>query len=386
MLNQYFLGLFFLLSVTNVWSQTGKGRGYIMLGDTAYKEGTIHYNVYDPREVSCTPAGGEQKSYRAGEVTEFFIRGEDKYLAREVSLAEGEKGMRFLKVVEEGEVTFLKSRAGINRFYLEADSLVPLTRKNYQGLLSELNLANGKKNREYQKVRYNRKSMAYFFRHYNKGSTHRTIPVVSFGPAFQFGRTRWHVPGIDFMKYSSGSFTSSHNTPARGIFVFFPTWQTMSWGVEFLLTHQLFSSVSTTLSPVDHTQNNTWYTQFEMESVQLDILPKYTLDFRRIKPYFYGGIGSRFMLDRSNNLIFSRPIEAGFEFHYLEDLFENPGFLAGITLGQGFQLDIIPRTYLAAEWGYTHLWNLSDTGYYLTNLFFTIKLNLYLWHQRDPSF
>lgn len=365
--------LFSLLSILTGTSAFAQSKGFIVIGDSLYKEGYINFKESKPDEVFFQEFKKAQPVYyTAGQLTGLGYDKGATYKALTLN-HQGKQQTVFLKILAQGKFRLFMLRGkGGPYFYVQNDTLVQLTKTNLQQVLKPFVADCPSTLWHLKRLPLNQASLAAFGNTLNKGKC-STVPASSFGVAVSANSSTIKVSENAFVSNKAGNITMTSENISAGLFAETPAWVLKNLAVSGQLTyHKLRFGHSYADAATDQD------TQLKMNMVQLRLAPKYYIPFNRFRIFVETGFEMYYLLQQSGKVIQGLHTPNGnsganVQLIYFNDPLSMPAMQYGFTAGTGVQYYYLPKKYVSLSLTTSHGFNDRHT---LNNLSTTLRINL----------
>jgi hypothetical protein len=382
-----YIQLFAILSLlligfsnSHVYGQSGMDKtfGRITIGDTLAFDGNIEFPRTFPAEIRVKRPGKEFETYKAGTVTAFTFSNNQTFKAFPMEEGNESAGYFFAEELSTGSVPLYFSKKENHRFfYTEQEGIHGIDRKNYRQIINELVGSCEEFHCRHNKTIFTKNSLTFFFDRYNTGKLNTYFPMMNAGFVLQYNFTQWTLPPINLQKFENSVQSLRINHFSPGLFFHLPLYTPRRMGLDFNFTHHSI----THLIHESVLDDNGYIAdiKFDMSYLEADIGVRYSLVWRNFEPYFSVGLSHYQNLQQNNQMYYIDITNNTYTFDIFEDVIPQPGILMGIYFSQGVKYRLRSRTYLAADWGYKSMTNVTGSQYAVRNVHINFKLNFWPW-------
>lgn len=353
--------------------------GQIILGDTVVSNAYISFPANWPAGILARFPGNEHYDiFSAGEITQFVLGTAEIFRAKPIITNDGTRKMVFMQLLSGGSIDLYHSIAGAYTFYIQKEDLIPLTHDIYRETVTDLVTGDKLAHKASQRVLYRKNSLRHYFQQYNKDRLHdRPFPMPHAGVYFQFNSMRWNVPQYVSTNVRFSSFDLPVNHFSPGLFLHVPFYDPKRLGVDL----RFISHTYETTTLVDESISGSYFKDIYFENfwMQADLALRYTFGWGSFEPYMAFGFSYLHSVKQHSQIFYFLIQDGHVNSHFLEGIYEEPSLMFGAMINQGIQYYVLPRTVLAAEWGYGQYLDASGSGYGMNNLFISMKLNFWPW-------
>jgi hypothetical protein len=361
-------------------------RGYIVIGDTLYTEGSLIFSPNKPTVVSFTNAMGRKSpdkdsftEYLASDVSEFRIKNRNEFYKSKSIIINGDTVWVFMKAIEEGDVTLWRNFLKPHKFYIEDQEFAPLTKSGFKSQLNAISNCNDGSQILSARIRYNLRSLSYYVKMYNKGQACPSMPITGMGI---FGKQSFYrivSPELSIPNISTGKRikTRGYNF-SYGLYGSFPVYFVKNLTIDLTIgNHEGYSTGS--LESDD--ESNWWDADIKLynKDIVLDLMPRWEWKIGKLKPYIAAGLSARYSYDHFSETFYAVKTNNIMRFGTIENQFSYPGLMLGYSLEQGLRFDIFKRSYIEPGIGYTRYPQSSGNDFVYDAFYGNVKLNLWLW-------
>ncbi len=373
------LTLFLVIFACSLAYSQRSGLSEVVFGDTAFYNAYVDFPESWPAGILVRFPGRDfYELFQAGEVTHMLIATGEIYNAKPMIARDGSSKPVFMQLLSDGDVDLYYSKAGPYSFYIDKDDFIPLSRNNYRETIAGLVTEDPLAHKVSQRVLYRKSSIRHFFKHYNSGSLDkRPFPMPLAGIYFQFNSMRWNVPRHVLTNVTFNSFDLPVNHFSPGLFVHVPLYHPKRLGLDLRFAAHSYE----TTAMVDESSFGSYLKDvyFENEWIQADLALRYTVGWGPFEPYMAFGFSYIHSVKQHSKVFYFLIREDVVTGHYREDIYNERSLMFGAMIYQGIQYYVLPRTVLAAEWGYGKYLDTSGSGYEMNNLFINMRLNFWPW-------
>jgi hypothetical protein len=356
----------------------GKDFGSITLGDTLSFEGEIKKPRSWPAEVSIKRPGKQEfEIFRAGEATALVINNDRHYRALPEELENADSRYVFVEILSRGKVNFYELPRGKNRFMIYDGEFTPLTRSNYREIIEEIAEPCQASWCSWQRTVYNRRSLRFFFDRHNRGNLNTRFPMMNVGFSLQYNFMKMRVPGNNSLPIVFEKFDAAANYFSPALFVHIPSFKAPRVGLDIHFARH--SSIASGTFDERFSQGYIKDYLLDLTYLQGGAALRYTFLWNRLEPYISGGLDYMMPAGFAGKTSYFRISQNVYTHFYSEETYPEPGALLGLSIRNGLQYSFLPRSFVAAEWGYSRYFTITDTGYHFNNLFFSLSLNVLPW-------
>ena len=305
--------------------------------------------------------------FNADQLSEFGYMEGPKYKAKMIHTGTDYEKV-FLEVLEEGKVDFLHLTAGRKNYFLEGDSLVKLEKENYQDILKAYSGYCKKLDEQYKLVSFNKRSLKNHIRNVNQNEC-RNVPFLSFGPLVGFSINKLSLSGNYFPRPEEDLYSFRSTNLSVGFFVETPVFELenlsflsdLQYGKQQFIGEFFFRDANQDI-------------RMEMDYLNFNLAPKYTLDSEQYRPYFFLGGNVSYNLKSSDEVFQAVKEEKVIWFEKFQNSLNLPKYFLGLSAGAGIQVFYRYDQYISLEFSNRRLF--SDRAVTMENYHFCIKANL----------
>ncbi|TVQ17222.1 MAG: hypothetical protein EA361_02860 [Bacteroidetes bacterium] len=383
----------FLLLLVNLICINGfsqNDRGILIINESISFEGEIELPRSWPNEVRFKRFGNQNfETFNASEVTSLVFNNSEHYMTMPVETESGDSVIIFVRVLSTGKLNVYKYPFGKHRYMIYDGEFSPLTLNNYRQIINELADPCKEFRCRHKRTMFNTYSLAFFFNRYNEEKLNTRFPMMNAGFSLQFNANKWTLPGFYQIGTYFDNFTSKSKYISPAIFIHMPFYKYNGLGFDFKISRHTQVILHDESKMVNNFWERTGYIadlMLDWSFIQTDLGMRYSWAWYRFEPYFSGGISHMHIIQNTSqiyhygihiynygtaNKIYTLTIQDG--------IYEKPGTMLGFYINPGVQFYIFPRTFIAAEGGYSKHTAFRNPEYQSRNLFVNLKVNFWPW-------
>ncbi|MBB6612849.1 outer membrane beta-barrel protein [Pontibacter sp. Tf4] len=354
-------------------SASAQSKGYIIIGDTTYKDGFLNFKESRPHEVFFQETKKSQPVYYTAE--QLSVMGLEYGASYETKIVtiNGKRQNLLLKILSQGKLRLYMVRAkGGPYFYVQKDSLVQLTKNNLQEELKPFATNCPSTLWHLKRLPLNQASLVSFAKALNKGES-SAVPAGSVGVVASANNLTIKLSKDSFRGNRARDFSMSSANLSAGIFAEYPVYLLKGLAVTGQITYHKME-FGHSYSDLENDQD----VHLEMSLMRFRLAPKYSLPYNRFNFFIETGLEGHYTLQQSSKVIQAKRTTDGgtgdnVRISYHDDLIQLPTFQYGITGGVGLQYYYMPKKYVSLSFNTGHTF--SDK-YTLNNFSTTLRINL----------
>ena len=356
----------------------GRDIATITLGDTISFDGEFQVPRTWPAEIRIRrPGQGTFKTYKAGEATALVLNDRTHFRALPVEMKNGDSQILFVEVLSRGKVFFFELPKGKYPFMVFDGEYTHLSRSNYRDIIEEFAESCPANWCSWQRTAFTRRSLRFFFDRHNRGNLNTRFPMMNAGIGLQYNFMLMKIPGNNEAPFYYNDFNLTTSWFSPTLFMHIPFYNTNNLGLDFQVSRHAYVATNT-----EQSADNTDYIMdswLDFAWYQGGAALRYTFTWNHFEPFIAGGMSYMHPAEFSGKISYFHIHQNIYSHYFSDEVYPAPGAMLGLTIKQGIQYSFLPRSYAAAELGFSRYSPLNGSGYLFNNFFISLSVNFWPW-------
>ena len=343
-----------------------QSKGYVVVGDSIYKEGKILSDADNPSKVTLKVGVKQTITYTAEEVSEYGYGKNQTFFSKQLDYR-GTREAVFLEQKEKGNLELFILHTEKKKYFLKPDTLIPLADENYQELLKNYCTDCARWEDQLSYTRLKEKPIAFIVRNFNRGSCFN-IPLTHFGLVVGYLVSRINLPQGSYQQNKFGEYSIGSSNPTGGVFINTPLWgvNKLSIAADLLVEKQVYYKEQLS-DGVDEDIS------IELSGARSFLGLHYTSNARKVRPYFLAGADLNYTFHSNSKLFQAIKAENEILQNFFAEVIDFPPYYFGFTVGGGISFYYNSAHHISLELRRTR--QSSRPGILLDSYAFVIKIN-----------
>ncbi len=342
--------------------------GFILTKEKQTIDGQIFFNNETPGLVSVKDATGRLRTFTADQVTEINDTQGYKYVSKSIVFNDIKQNV-FLLLVVSGRVNLLYLKGHEDRFFLETNQLIEITKENYsKTILDNYPACNRKWKRQITNLRFRMLDLSFAVMAINNENC-VNIPMHQLGYAYSYGNSDLTMTLKAFPKSSVTHMIMGDVSKKYGVFYEMPLWSKTR--IDLMISAEYSGFEYDFKTANSYKMQEFW---LNASGVNVSVTPIYNFNTNIIVPYIFLGPEVFINLNSGSKLRETILGNSGAQINEEGDFLDIPKLFYGGNVGGGIKYYYVRSRFIAMEFNKPYIF--SYDGYYFNTWYIKLKASI----------